>query len=90
MLEQKAVILCFMFNLPRYFRQSCHISYFFPHWKLQGAIGRDIIIGQNNTTLNIEQHLVLNIKSDTLIFQNKSTSNVEQWTLNIDSAIKVR
>ena len=47
-------------------RQSCHISYFFLHWKLQGAIERDIIIGQNNTTLNIEQHLVLNIEHWTL------------------------
>ena len=49
-------------------RQSCHISYFFPHWKLRGAIGRDIIIGQNNTTLNIEQHLVL---------------HTEHWTLRV-------
>ena len=47
-------------------RQSCHISYFFLHWKLWGAIERDIIIGQNNTTLNIEQHLLLHIEHWTL------------------------
>ena len=70
--------------------QSCHISYFFPHWKLRGAIECDIIIGQNNTTLNIEQHLLLHIEHWTLrvilkYFKIKvhRTLNNEHWTLTV-------